>query len=138
MAARDNTDPYADRCSADQKVVDREPVYWPSGELFGNLDLYYSPSCQAAWGYLDAPNSSAWTIHIIPERPSDHVSIPYRFSGNVGNGSWSNVLSTRQGCVYTEAFVSSKAGTGPRAMTTCFTGTGPEIRQVVARNIGQP
>jgi DNA-binding SARP family transcriptional activator len=122
-AARDNTDPYADHCTADRKAIDWEPVYWPSRKLFGSLVLYYSPACQAAWGYLYAPNSTAWTIHIIPDRPSGDVSIPWQFSGNTGNGSWSNVLSTRPGCVYIEAFVSSMAGTGPRAITPCFTGT---------------
>jgi DNA-binding SARP family transcriptional activator len=127
-AARDNTDPYADHCTADRKAIDWEPVYWPSRKLFGSLVLYYSPACQATWGYLNAPNSTAWTIHIIPDRPSGHVSIPWQFSGNTGNGSWSNVLSTRPGCVYIEAFVSSKAGTGPRAITPCFTGTVRETR----------
>jgi DNA-binding SARP family transcriptional activator len=127
--ARDNTDPYVDGCTADRKAIDWEPVYWSGRKLFGSIVLYYSRACQAAWGYLYAPNSVAWTIHIIPDRPTDHVSIPWRFSGNTGNGSWSNVLSTRSGCVYIEAFVSSKAGTGPQAITPCFTGTVPETRK---------
>lgn len=137
-AARDNTDPYADRCTADRKAIDWEPVYWPSRKLFGSLVLYYSPACQAAWGYLYAPNSAKWTIHIIPDRPSSHVSIPWQFSGNTGNGSWSNVLSTRPGCVYVEAFVSTRAGAGPRAISPCFTGTTPETHQKPVHRLARP
>lgn len=137
-AARDNTDPYADRCTTDRKAIDWEPVYWPSRKLFGSLVLYYSPACQAAWGYLYAPNSSKWTIHIIPDRPSDHLSIPWQFSGNTESGSWSNVLSTRRGCVYVEAFVSTRTGTGPRAISPCFTGSTPETRHQPGHRPARP
>jgi DNA-binding SARP family transcriptional activator len=126
-AARDNTDPYADGCTGDRKAVDWEQVYWPGGRrLFGTLVMYYSAACQAGWGYLYGPNSAAWTIHIITNRPSDHATMPWQFSGKAKPGSWGNVLSTRPGCVYIEAFVSSKAGTGPWAITPCFIGTLPE------------
>jgi hypothetical protein len=112
-------------------VIDEMPVDWPSGQYFGKILLYYSPACQAVWGYLVAPNSTAWTIHIIPVRPADHLTIPWQFSGNTTlPGSWSNVLTTRRGCVYVESFVSSKAaGNGPVAKTACFSATSPEVRQ---------
>jgi DNA-binding SARP family transcriptional activator len=124
-AARDGTDPYADGCGTDQKAVAWEPVKWPGGRPYGTLTLYFSPSCQAAWGYLSGPNSSSWTIHIVPERPSSHASAPWQFSGNTRPGSWSNVLSTEPGCVYVKAFITTGTEVGSQATTPCFTGSGP-------------
>jgi hypothetical protein len=126
-AARDGTDPYADGCTADKKAITTMPVRWPGGRTYGTIILYYSPACQAAWGYLNGPNSTAWTIHIIAERPSSHVAAPWQFSGNTEAGSWSNVLSTRPGCVSIAAFVTTHTATGPRTVTPCFTGSGPVI-----------
>jgi transcriptional regulator with XRE-family HTH domain len=123
-AARDNTDPYADGCKADEEQLNWQPVYRRGGRVFGSILLMYSPACQAAWGYLEAPNSSAWTIHIITHRIPGPV-IQWQFSGDVPYGSWGNVLSTRHGCVYTEAYVVDKSGEGPHARTACIQPTPP-------------
>jgi transcriptional regulator with XRE-family HTH domain len=120
MAARDDTDPYADGCKADEKQLDWQPVYRKSGGMFGSIALMYSPRCQAAWGYLHAPNSSAWTIHIITRRIPGPGVVRWQFSGDIAPGSWGNVLSTRRSCVYTEAYVVDKSGEGPHARTACI------------------
>jgi hypothetical protein len=123
--ARDGTDPYADGCKADEKAIALEPMAWRDGKSFGTLILFYSPSCQAAWGYVNGPNSPSWSVHIIAVRQSGNVNAPSQFSGQAELGSWGNVLSTGRGCVYIEAFVTSKSGPGPRARTPCFQGSGP-------------
>ncbi len=118
-AARDGTDPQVDHCTADAEQLNSRPVYRKGGSLFGSIVLIYSASCQAAWGRLDAPNSSAWTVHIIAHRIPGPGIAAWQFSGNVGFGSWGNVLSTRHGCVYAEAYVVDKSGEGPHARTSC-------------------
>jgi transcriptional regulator with XRE-family HTH domain len=119
-AARDNTDPYSDGCRTDERLLDWKPVYRASGQMFGLILLMYSPACQAAWAYLVAPNSSRWTIHIITRRTPGHGIDQWQFSGDVDLGSWGNVLSTQDGCVYTEAYVTDKSGQGPIARTACI------------------
>jgi len=123
-AAYDNTDPYEDGCKADEKQLDWQPVYRRSGAMFGSIILMYSPACQAAWGYLNGPNSSAWTIHIVTRRIPGPGIVRWQFSGNIDSGSWGNVLSTRRGCVYAEAYVVDRSGEGPHARTACIQPTG--------------
>lgn len=119
-AARDGTDPYVDGCKANEKQLDWQPVYRKNGSPFGTLILMFSPACQAAWGYLNGPNTTAWTSHIIAHRIPGPASAPAHFSGNAALGSWGNVLSTRTGCVYIEAFITDRRGEGPHARTACF------------------
>jgi DNA-binding XRE family transcriptional regulator len=119
-AARDNTDPYADGCKRDEKRLDAQQVYRKNGRLFGSIVLVYSRTCQAEWGYLDAPNSTQWTIYINTYRNPAPSSTRWHFSGNEAFGSWGNVLSTQHGCVYTEAYVVDKDGEGPHARTACI------------------
>ncbi len=119
-AALDNTDPYADGCKLDEKRLDGQKVYRRDGHLFGTIFLVYSHACRAEWGYLDAPNSSAWTIHINTYRIPGLTATRWHFSGNTAYGSWGNVLSTREGCVYTEAYVVDRDGQGPPARTACI------------------
>lgn len=119
-AARDNTDPNADGCKQDEKTVDEKKVYRKDGRLFGSIVLLYSHTCQAEWGYLDAPNSTQWTIHINAYRIPGPGTTRWHFSGNEAFGSWGNVLSTWYGCVYAEAYVVDKDGEGPHARTACI------------------
>ncbi|MEV5508575.1 helix-turn-helix domain-containing protein [Streptomyces orinoci] len=118
--AHDDTDPYHEGCNTDQKQLDWQPVNRADGSPFGTLQLRASKACQAAWGYLAGPNSKAWTIHITVHRTPGNISIPWHFSGDTQPGSWSNVLSTRKGCVWVEAYVVDTHGEGPHARTACF------------------
>jgi hypothetical protein len=120
MPAKDGTDPYADGCKADEKELDWQPVMRANHATFGTIKLMYSAACQAAWGYLDGPNTSAWTTHIIAHRIPGSVTAPSQFSGNAAYGSWGNVLSTRAGCVSIEAYVVDGTGRGASAMTACI------------------
>jgi hypothetical protein len=119
-AALDNTDPYADGCKRDEKTLDAHKVYRKNGRLFGSIVLVYSRACQAEWGYLDAPNSTQWTIYINAYRIPAPGTTRWHFSGNEAFGSWGNVLSTQHGCVYAEAYVVDKDGEGPHARTACI------------------
>lgn len=123
--AVDGTDPYDDRCKADEKQLDWKPVSFPDGRSFGTLLLMYSPACEAAWGYLNGPNSTAWTTHIVAHRLPDQAQAPFAFHGNAALGSWGNVLSTRPGCVYIEAYVVDSHGEGSHARTACMQPTAP-------------
>jgi hypothetical protein len=118
--AQNNSDPVVDGCQADQRQLDSTPVYREDGAKLGLIALMYSPSCEAAWGYLEAPNSSEWTIHIVTQRIPGPGITNWQFSGNAPFGSWGNVLSTRAGCVYTEAWVVDKSGQGPVSRTACM------------------
>lgn len=119
-AARDGTDPYIDHCKADERQMDWQPVLRANHTMFGTIVLMYSPACQAAWGYLDGPNSTAWTTHIIARRIPGTAIAPSQFGGNAAYGSWGNVLSTQGGCVYIEAYVTDRGGQGPHAKTACL------------------
>lgn len=119
-AARDNTDPYADGCRRDEKTLDSQQVYRRNGRLFGTIVLVYSRTCRAEWGYLDAPNSTQWTIHINSYRIPGSGTTRWHFSGTEDFGSWDNVLSTQHGCVYAEAYVSDEGGEGPHVRTACI------------------
>jgi DNA-binding XRE family transcriptional regulator len=119
-AARDDTDPYADGCKRDEKTLDTQKVYRRDGRLFGSIVLNYSRACQAEWGYLDAPNSTQWTIYINTYRIPAPGTTRWHFSGHEAFGSWGNVLSTEHGCVYAEAYVVDKDGEGPHAHTACI------------------
>lgn len=118
--AKDGTDPYDDRCKADEKQLDWQPVFRPDHSTFGAILLMYSPACQAAWGYLNGPNTTAWTTHIIAYRVPGNATAPSQFDGDAAYGSWGNVLSTRTGCVYIEAYVVGSPGEGARAKTACI------------------
>jgi transcriptional regulator with XRE-family HTH domain len=120
VIAKDGTDPYADHCKADETELDWQVVKRADGATFGTILLMYSPACQAAWGYLDGPNTSAWTTHIVAHRIPGGAIAPSQFGGNAAYGSWGNVLSTRPGCVYIEAYVVDKTGPGPHARTACI------------------
>jgi transcriptional regulator with XRE-family HTH domain len=118
--AQDGTDPYLDHCNADETPIDRQPVNFADGRPFGALLLMFSPSCQAAWGYLNAPNEPRWTTHIAAHRTPGHAVAPSSFAGDAAFGSWGNVLSVRGGCVYVEAYVVTGAKEGPHARSACF------------------
>jgi transcriptional regulator with XRE-family HTH domain len=121
IAARDGTDPYDDRCKADEKELDWAPVSRADGSNFGNILLMYSPNCEAAWGYLNGPNTTAWTSHIVAHRIPGSAAAASEFNGNAKYGSWGNVLSTHTGCVYIEAYITdSKGAEGPHARTACM------------------
>ncbi|MFF4802465.1 helix-turn-helix domain-containing protein [Streptomyces sp. NPDC001351] len=123
--APDGSDPYVQHCKADETLLDRQDVRRRDSRAFGTLLLMYSPSCAAAWGYLNAPNSSAWITHIDAHRVPGHTTAPSHFSGDAAFGSWGNVLSTRNGCVYAEAYVVDRNGEGPHAKTACIRPDGP-------------
>ncbi len=118
--ARDDTDPYADGCKPDEKRLDAQPVYRENGKLFGTIFLVYSRACQAEWGYLTAPNSTRWTIHINTYRIPGNSRTQWHFSSDEAIGSWGNVLSTKHGCVYAEAYVTDQNSRGPQARTACI------------------
>jgi hypothetical protein len=118
--AQDETDPIDDGCRTDSRRLDSVPVSRSDGSRFGTLVLMFSPACQAAWGYLDGPNDSRWTTHIVAHRLPGTAEAPSQFSGSAAYGSWGNVLSTRPGCVYIEAFVVDAGTAGPHARTACF------------------
>jgi transcriptional regulator with XRE-family HTH domain len=127
--ARDGTDPYADHCKADEKQLDWQPVSYKDGRPFGTLMLMYSLSCQAAWGYLNGPNTTAWTTHIIAHRIPGSAIAASDFNGNAPYGSWGNVLSTRSGCVYIEAYVVDAHGEGSHARTACIQAPSPAAQK---------
>ncbi|MBM9509235.1 helix-turn-helix domain-containing protein [Actinacidiphila acididurans] len=119
--AADGTDPYDDSCKADEKQLDWQPVAWPDGKTYGTLILMYSPTCRAAWGYLQGPESARWRTHVDAHRDPDRALAPSSYSGNQKlPGSWGNVLSTRTGCVYVTAHVDRDTRTGPTARTACI------------------
>jgi hypothetical protein len=62
----------------------------------------------------------AWTIYINAFRIPGPGAARWHFSGDMPYGSWGNVLSTRPGCVYAEAYVADKTGEGPHARTACI------------------
>jgi hypothetical protein len=119
-AAKDDTDPYDDHCKADDKQLDWQPVSYADGSVYGTLILMFSPSCDGAWGYLSGPNSSQWTSHILTHRDPGGKTLAFAYSGNAPAGSWGNILSTRDGCVYVEAYVTDRHGDGPHAKTACL------------------
>jgi transcriptional regulator with XRE-family HTH domain len=118
--AKDDTDPYDDHCKGDDKQLDWQPVTYADGSAYGTLILMFSPSCDAAWGYLSGPNSTQWTQHILTHRDPGEKTLSYDYSGNAPSGSWGNVLSTRDGCVYVEAYITDRHGNGPHAKTACL------------------
>ncbi|GHA02453.1 hypothetical protein ACFOOM_09845 [Streptomyces echinoruber] len=98
---------------------------WPDGRRYGRLVLYYSPVCEALWGYATGPNSETWTVHIDVHRQSDRAVAPASFSGRTAlPGSWGNVLSDLTGCVYAEGYVVKGGAAGPHARTACVQGSG--------------
>jgi len=119
-AAKDDTDPYDDHCKGDDKQLDWQPVTYADGSAYGTLILMFSPSCDAAWGYLSGPNSTQWTQHILTHRDPGEKTLSFDYSGNAPSGSWGNVLSTRDGCVYVEAYITDRHGNGPHAKTACL------------------
>ena len=127
LPAKDGTDPYDDRCKADEKQLDWQPVQRADRSTFGTIVLVYSPTCEAAWGYLDAPNSTAWTSHIVAHRIPGAATAPSQFGGDAAFGSWGNVLSIQNGCVYIEAYVVDKSGEGPHAKTACMKPVPPTV-----------
>jgi transcriptional regulator with XRE-family HTH domain len=122
IPAHDGADPYASGCKPDHKPIDWVLMLRPDGTRFGMLILYYSAACQAEWGYVDGPNSTSWTVHIVVRRPGDLTSAPFAYSGTAPPGSWGNILSTRTGCVQAEAWVTDRHGSGPHATTKCMQG----------------
>lgn len=123
--AHDGEDPYhqAD-CKKDEQVVDQRPMSWPDGTPYGNVTLFFSATCRAAWGYVYGPNSAKWSIHIVAHRDTDHASAPAQFSGNTRPNSWGNVLSTDTGCVYAKAYVTENGDSSAPAVTDCVNTSG--------------
>jgi transcriptional regulator with XRE-family HTH domain len=134
--AADGTDPYADGCRADAKQLDWQPVAWADGRRnYGTILLMYSPACQAAWGYLTGPVSSKWDAVIVAHRDPGGATAPSHYSGEQSlPGSWGNVLSTRSGCVFVEAYVVQGPRTGPHARTACFRPGAPASPEREARS----
>jgi DNA-binding XRE family transcriptional regulator len=122
IRVRDGADPYASGCKPDRKALDWALMSNPEGRAFGKLILYYSPACQAEWGYVTGPNSPLWVVHIVARRPGDDVSAPSSFTGTASAGSWGNLLSIHDGCVQAEAWVSDRHGSGAHAITACMQG----------------
>lgn len=122
--ARDGSDPYVDGCGPDQKAMAWEPIAFPDHKPYGILTMFYSAACQATWGYVYGPNSPSWTVHIAAVRGADKMTAPSAYSGKAKPNSWGNVLSTRPGCVFIEAFITNAAGKGPVATTPCVQGSG--------------
>ena len=120
----DGQDPYVHGCGRDQQPMERQPIYWADGKLYGWVVLYVSVSCSAAWGYVLGPNSPQWRVNIMAHRLDDNAEAPSSFRGHARPNSWGNALSTRTGCVRAEAWVSN----GPRAITSCWRMDGPVVR----------
>lgn len=120
-ALKDGEDPYVHGCGHDQRPLERQPVYRASGQHYGWLIIFVSPSCSAAWGYVIGPNSPKWQVHIAAHRMADEVTAPSSFQGTARPNSWGNGLSAQAGCVRAEAWVDD----GPRAVTSCWTPEGP-------------
>jgi hypothetical protein len=116
----DGQDPQDAVCTADQRVVDGKPLYWPDGTQYGMLYERYSRACGAAWGYVTGPNSAAWSVHIVARRPADSASAPSSFSGNLPDNSWGNMLVNTRNCVYVEAYVVRAAKQSKTATTECL------------------
>ncbi len=122
ITLNDGQDPYIHGCGPDQQVLERRPVFWPDGAQYGELVLYYSPHCDAGWGYVYGPNSPRWEVFIRAHRIEDDKVAESSFSGTARPNSWGNALSARHGCVRAEAWVVTKntGATSKLAMTSCF------------------
>lgn len=119
--AEDGRDPYEAGCAADQKQLDWQTVRWADGKTYGTVILKYSRACHAAWGYVQGPVSHRWTVHTDAHRDPDGAVAPAAYSGDQTlPGSWGNVLSTRNGCVYVVAWVDTPKAHGPHARTACI------------------
>jgi hypothetical protein len=121
---KDGQDPYVRGCGVDQAPLERQPIYRGDGTFYGWLVLYFSARCEAAWGYVQGPNSPRWTVHIRAMRMTDNVVADSGFQGQAPANSWGNVLSVSHGCVRAEAWVDS----GPHAVTSCWSPAGPVTR----------
>jgi transcriptional regulator with XRE-family HTH domain len=119
----DAMDPIRSGCGSPEVAaqiitLDEVPVRLPSNADFGVLRLRNQPGCQASWGQVLGPHGPDRRVHIIARRPADHVAAPSDFAGTYSN-SYGNLLLTKPGCVYVEAFVETPEGNGPTARTRC-------------------
>ena len=125
--AADGQDPYIHGCGHDEEALERRPMSWPNGSPYGWIALFHSAACAASWGYVYGPNSPRWTVHIVAIRVEDRVSAPSGFRGAELPNSWGNVLSTRHGCVYVEAYITMGSVQSRPAQTSCFSDAGPAL-----------
>jgi hypothetical protein len=119
-APADGGDPYTAGCGADEQVIERWGIVWPDLQPYGWLTLYNSKKCGASWGSVSGPNSTQWKVYIVAHRPSDGASAPSDFQGDsVRTGSWGNMLLTRDGCVWVEAWIVRDGKLAPAAKSNC-------------------
>lgn len=124
----DGADPYVMGCGADQKELERRLISWPDGSPYGQVVLFHSHACNASWGYVYGPNSTNWTVHIRPRRLTDDVTAPFAFSDATRPNSWSNLLSTRTGCVLVQAWITQGGRNSAVAETSCVQDGGRVVR----------
>jgi transcriptional regulator with XRE-family HTH domain len=115
----DGDDPRARDCVPDAVVVQSVPLTLPGGAPFGTLRLRHSDHCGTSWGSAYYTNPELYTIRIAVHRPADNAIVHDEWSNNTPPGSYSDMLSTAPGCVWTEAVVVTPAGESAPARTPC-------------------
>ncbi|HKT05501.1 MAG TPA: DUF2690 domain-containing protein, partial [Rugosimonospora sp.] len=117
----DGDDPRARGCVADAQVLDEVPIYLAGGATpFGTLRLRHSPHCGTDWASAYYPNPNLYTITLTVYRPADSAQVRSDWSNNTPPGSYSDMLSTRRGCVWVSAVVKTPAGSSAPARTRCL------------------
>lgn len=119
----DGCDPNRAGCSPDAVTMSSTAVHFPADELSGDLELRYSPHCQAAWVRFTPSESwhpgpgvavTVWTI-----RPADQASQEYTVEFG-GESIIGNILLTRRGCIVAEVTMERGSARSPVATTTCW------------------
>jgi hypothetical protein len=117
----DAMDPIRAGCGtvAELLFLDAVPVALPDGSKFGELVMRHSPRCQMSWGRVAGPVDPHRQVFITAFRPTDHVATISSYEGE-STSAYGWMLSTKPGCVYIEAYVSTPDGNGPVARTRCL------------------
>ncbi len=94
---RDGADPYVTGCSRDARTLGEVPVYLPSDQRFGTLQLLHSPACAMSWGAVSGPNPRLYRVYIIARRPASAAQEHSSYAQNIAWtwGFWSRE-ETRQ------------------------------------------
>lgn len=116
----DGDDPRARDCVADATVRQEVPLYLADGTRFGTLRLRHSNRCGTSWASAYYQNPLLYRVWVAAHRTADGAEVQSDWSNNTPPGSYGDMLSTAAGCVWVEATVTTPAGTGPAARTSCL------------------
>ncbi|GAA0385825.1 hypothetical protein GCM10009530_40980 [Microbispora corallina] len=117
----DGDDPRARGCYPDALTLQTTPLTTPDGHPFGTLRLRESRHCGTVWGSAYYRNPDLYTVRITVHRPSDGATVRSDWSNDTPPGSYSDMLSTGNGCAWVEAIVITPGGTSRPAASACRT-----------------